>query len=157
VLPFPSDPGPDSAALAGTPPGGAGPGRPPGQRASDADRETAVDIMCAAVGDGRLTLAELDERVEAALSARTLTELATLIADLYPASPRAAAPRRTRERGTRNEWCGHARHGRPAGDRVNTADRWALLQSLAAPRVNDRAMRSGSPHSRDHFDTPPAA
>ena len=51
-------------------------------RASDADRDIAVDILCAAVGDGRLTLAELDERVGAALSARTCTELAALIADL---------------------------------------------------------------------------
>lgn len=35
----------------------------PEQRASDADRDTAVDILCAAVAEGRLTLAELDERV----------------------------------------------------------------------------------------------
>ena len=37
--------------------------RPPEQRASDADRDTAVDILCAAVAEGRLTLTELDERV----------------------------------------------------------------------------------------------
>ena len=50
----------------------------PQQRASD----TAVDILCAAVAEGRLTLTELDERVGAALSARTICELAALIADL---------------------------------------------------------------------------
>jgi Domain of unknown function (DUF1707) len=48
----------------------------------DADRDTAVDILCAAVAEGRLTLTELDQRVGAALSARTICELAALIADL---------------------------------------------------------------------------
>lgn len=88
-----------------------GPGplcRPP-LRASDADRETVVDMLCAAVADGCLTLPELDERVEAALTARTLTELAALIADLRPRSRQpethAAAP-----------------------------DRWSLLSSLAVRR-----------------------
>ena len=71
-----------------------------GQRASDADRDTAVDILCAAVSDGRLALAELDERIEAALSARTLSELAVLIADLFgpvrrlPAVPPGTPSRR---------------------------------------------------------------
>jgi hypothetical protein len=32
---------------------------PPDQRASDADRDTAVDILCAVAADGRLTLTEL--------------------------------------------------------------------------------------------------
>ncbi|MGH3204990.1 MAG: DUF1707 domain-containing protein [Streptosporangiaceae bacterium] len=54
----------------------------PQQRASDADRDTAVDSLCAAVAEGRLTLTELDERAGAALSARTICELAALIADL---------------------------------------------------------------------------
>ena len=35
----------------------------PQQRASDTDRDTAVNILCAAVAEGRLTLTELDERV----------------------------------------------------------------------------------------------
>ena len=48
----------------------------PQQRASDADRDTAVDILCAAVAEGRLTLTELDERVGAALCARTICGLA---------------------------------------------------------------------------------
>ena len=63
--------------------------RPPEQRASDADRDTAVDILCAAAADGRLTMTELDQRVGSALTARTLTQLACLVADL--AGPRAAA------------------------------------------------------------------
>ena len=56
--------------------------RPPPLRASHADRDLAVDILRVAAGDGRLTVAELDERLEAALTARTISELATLTADL---------------------------------------------------------------------------
>ncbi|MFF2807970.1 DUF1707 domain-containing protein [Streptomyces sp. NPDC058000] len=51
-------------------------------RASHADRDRAVDVLRLAGGDGRLTAAELDERLEAALTARTLGELAELTADL---------------------------------------------------------------------------
>jgi Domain of unknown function (DUF1707) len=51
-------------------------------RASDADRDRVVDMLREAVGDGRLTADEFDERLEAALSSRTLGELAVLIADL---------------------------------------------------------------------------
>jgi Domain of unknown function (DUF1707) len=43
-----------------------------------------------AAGDGRLTPEELDERLEAALTAKTLTELALLTTDL-PATPGQAA------------------------------------------------------------------
>jgi hypothetical protein len=51
-------------------------------RASHADRDRVVDVLRVAAGDGRLTLEELDERLEAALSARTVGELAALTADL---------------------------------------------------------------------------
>ncbi|MCX5337815.1 MULTISPECIES: DUF1707 domain-containing protein [unclassified Streptomyces] len=51
-------------------------------RASHADRDRVVDVLRIAAGDGRLTAEELDERLETALSARTLGELAGLTADL---------------------------------------------------------------------------
>ncbi|MEV0642919.1 DUF1707 domain-containing protein [Streptomyces sp. NPDC050619] len=51
-------------------------------RASHADRDRVVDVLSIAAGDGRLTAEELDERVEAALTARTMGELAVLTADL---------------------------------------------------------------------------
>ena len=41
-----------------------------------------MDVLRAAAGDGRLTTDEFDERLEAALSCRTLDELAGLTADL---------------------------------------------------------------------------
>ncbi|WP_369387966.1 DUF1707 domain-containing protein [Streptomyces sp. CG1] len=55
---------------------------PSGLRASHADRDQVVDVLTGAAGDGRITAEELDERVAAALSARTLGELAVLTADL---------------------------------------------------------------------------
>ena len=94
---------------------GLGPGplvRPPEQRASDADRDTAVDILCAAAADGRLTMTELDERVGSALTARTLSQLARLIADLTGPLAAAASP------------------GPPPPAPAAPGDRWAVLRSL---------------------------
>jgi hypothetical protein len=54
-------------------------------RASDADRDRVIVVLSAALADGRLTAAEHGERVEAALSARTLGDLAALTADLTTA------------------------------------------------------------------------
>jgi len=69
-------------------PPGNGPGNEarPELRASHQDRDQVVEILRVAAGDGRLSGAELDERVEAALTARTYRELAQLTADL-PAVP----------------------------------------------------------------------
>ncbi|MFS7877389.1 DUF1707 domain-containing protein [Streptomyces asiaticus] len=61
-----------------------GPGSSPELRASHADRDRVVDVLRIAAGDGLLTAEELDERLEAALSARTLGELAALTTDLPP-------------------------------------------------------------------------
>ncbi|KDN73738.1 DUF1707 domain-containing protein [Streptomyces olindensis] len=65
-------------------------GGSPEVRASHADRDRIVDVLRVAAGDGRLTMEELDERVEAALSARTVGELAALTADLPEAVPQDA-------------------------------------------------------------------
>ncbi|PRX92369.1 cell wall-active antibiotic response 4TMS protein YvqF [Allonocardiopsis opalescens] len=65
-------------------------------RASDAEREAAVERLRVAVGEGRLTLEELTERTEAAYLARTRDELARITDDL-PADTAPAAPARTGE------------------------------------------------------------
>jgi hypothetical protein len=105
----------------------------PQQRASDADRDTAVDILCAAVAEGRLTLTELDERAGAALSARTICELAALTADLpgpwMPVSASASA--------------GVSPPASP-GRASRAPERWSLLQSLAG-----RPTRSAAPGGKD--------
>ena len=64
-------------------------------RASDAEREATVMQLRDAAGEGRLSLGELAERVEAADGARTRADLASLVADLPADSvPGAAAPTR---------------------------------------------------------------
>jgi len=63
----------------------------PDVRASDAERERAVEQLRDHALAGRLTVEELDERCERAYAARTVNELAVLLADL-PATP---APRAT--------------------------------------------------------------
>ena len=68
-------------------------------RASDADRQAVVDKLRKAHDDGRLTLAEYDDRTRSAYSARTYADLLLLTADLpevmYPPAvvpPAAASP-----------------------------------------------------------------
>jgi Domain of unknown function (DUF1707) len=63
----------------------------PEMRASDADRDRVLEMLREATGDGRLTADEFDERMEAALSSRTLGELAALTADLGPGPGGAGA------------------------------------------------------------------
>jgi len=52
------------------------------RRASDADREHVAERLRDAAGDGRLTIPELEERLEAAFAARTYAELEPLTHDL---------------------------------------------------------------------------
>ncbi|MGH9079636.1 MAG: DUF1707 SHOCT-like domain-containing protein [Acidimicrobiales bacterium] len=54
----------------------------PELRASDEDRDRVLEILRVAAGDGRLIGAELDERLEVALTARTSAELEALTVDL---------------------------------------------------------------------------
>jgi hypothetical protein len=60
----------------------ADPPSPPALRASDADRDRVIELLRAAVADGRLDPAEFDERLDTALRARTIDALAPLTADL---------------------------------------------------------------------------
>jgi Domain of unknown function (DUF1707) len=55
-------------------------------RASDADRDRAVESLADAAAEGRLTLEEYSERSGTALIARTQDELAALTADIPAAS-----------------------------------------------------------------------
>ena len=51
-------------------------------RCSDVDRERVAEALRLAAGDGRLTLSELEERLDAAFRARTYGELEPITADL---------------------------------------------------------------------------
>ena len=66
-------------------------------RASDADRERIANVLREAAGDGRLTMDELDQRLDAVYAAKTYAELEPITHDLPgagtaylpPASPAA--------------------------------------------------------------------
>jgi hypothetical protein len=62
-------------------------------RASDADREQAADVLNAALAEGRLTVAEHSDRLDAVYEAKTHAEIAPLIEDL-PAGPTTPSPAR---------------------------------------------------------------
>ncbi|GAA1122688.1 hypothetical protein GCM10009605_62970 [Nocardiopsis composta] len=65
---------------------------PHGQmRASDADRERVAGVLRDAAAAGRITLEELQERLDATFAARTYDDLAPLTADL-PAEPGPQVP-----------------------------------------------------------------
>ena len=65
--------------------------RTPELRIGDAERHDVTEILRRAAGEGRITLDELDERLEAAYAARTYADLVPLTADL-PLAQRPAAP-----------------------------------------------------------------
>jgi hypothetical protein len=60
---------------------------PPAVRASDADRETVVARLQAAVGEGRIDLDEFGQRADAAYTAVSRAELDLLVADLPADAP----------------------------------------------------------------------
>lgn len=62
-------------------------------RIGDAERDAVLDSLKAHFAAGRLDLAELEERIDLALAARTQAELVPLTADLpVPAATAAPAP-----------------------------------------------------------------
>jgi hypothetical protein len=64
----------------------------PDVRASDADRDRVAEVLRHAAGEGRITVDELDERIDRAFAARTHGELAELTADLPQTALDAATP-----------------------------------------------------------------
>jgi Domain of unknown function (DUF1707)/Cell wall-active antibiotics response 4TMS YvqF len=61
-------------------------------RASDADRERVAETLREAAGDGRLTMDELDERLDAVYAAKTYAELVPITHDLPDNSGAASVP-----------------------------------------------------------------
>jgi len=58
------------------------PAKPPALRASDADRERVAAVLHSALGEGRITVAELEQRLDAVYAAKTVDELVPITADL---------------------------------------------------------------------------
>lgn len=61
-------------------------------RASDQDRNVAIEVLAAAAADGRLTLDEYAQRADRALESRLRRELEGLTRDLVPAAEADASP-----------------------------------------------------------------
>jgi hypothetical protein len=59
-------------------------------RASDADRDRVAEQLRQAAGDGRLSLAELNDRLDALYAAKTYGELEPVVADLPDVSKAAS-------------------------------------------------------------------
>jgi hypothetical protein len=90
-------------------------------RASDADRDRVIDVLRGAAGDGRLTAEEFEERMEAALSSRTLGELAVLTADLVARpAPSAAETAQAQDVVRIDQW----------GGTVQRTGRWVVPRRL---------------------------
>src|SRR5580693_10066459 len=65
---------------------------PASLRASDKDRESAAEVLREAAGEGRLSMSELDERLDAVYEAKTYADLEPIVRDLpHPAIAPAAA------------------------------------------------------------------
>jgi hypothetical protein len=71
-------------------------------RASDTDRDATVDLLREAAGDGRLTLEELTDRIAAAVTAVTRSDLALLTGDLSTGATVGVATQPTEVRGWRD-------------------------------------------------------
>jgi hypothetical protein len=83
----------------------------PAVRASDAEREQTVALLRDATAEGRLTLDEFSQRIEAAYAAKTRDELETLTTDL-PATVAVPASRRSPRSFTISIFGGSDRKGR---------------------------------------------
>ncbi|WP_346620852.1 DUF1707 domain-containing protein [Blastococcus montanus] len=122
----------------------------PHLRAADTDRAAVAALLGQAMSEGRLTVAEYDERLAGAYSARTFGELAELTADLPRTSgattSRSAAPATPRNathpacagawRGPAGAWGGHAGGRQAWGSWASTAlivlVIWAVTSVVAA-------------------------
>jgi len=84
-------------------------------RAADDDRRQVAEQLRLALDEGRLDLAEYDERLQGAWAAKTYADLDRLLTDLpnvgpvvpVPPAPVLAAVSRSDRRAVRNEWLGH--------------------------------------------------
>lgn len=72
-------------------------------RASQDERERVVDRLRLHAGEGRLELDELEERIDAALRARTRGELTALLRDM-PRVPERVGRTRTQRTVARTSW-----------------------------------------------------
>ncbi|MFF6951845.1 DUF1707 domain-containing protein [Streptomyces iakyrus] len=76
----------------------------PDLRASDADRERVAEILRDALAEGRLDMAEFEERLDATYQARTYGELAPITRDLPAAGVTVPAVSLTKDPAAGSDW-----------------------------------------------------
>ena len=91
-------------------------------RAGDAEREQAAERLRVAAGEGRIDLAELDERLDRAYRAKTYRELDALLADLPDKRPAGALAAPGPE----------TMHLKTHGSTVKQNGRWAVPRKIVA-------------------------
>ncbi|HEX2820685.1 MAG TPA: DUF1707 domain-containing protein [Streptosporangiaceae bacterium] len=101
--------------------------------ASDNERESVVDVLRDAYTDGRLTLAEFEERTSVAYAARTWADLRELTSDL-PVEPvlGAGLPQRNPRPGSAQP-AGprQPRRARPLGSLLPVVFAWIMISAAA--------------------------
>lgn len=100
-------------------------------RASDREREAAVRRLRDQCAAGRLSLDELDERLERAYAAATRRELNRLVSDLPDEEPRVDSTTRRR----RFSWPGIAPFSEQRHLTSSCADSFAAAQQEMVPRM----------------------
>ncbi|MFD5234258.1 DUF1707 domain-containing protein [Streptomyces qaidamensis] len=83
----------------------------PDLRASDADRERVAEILRDALAEGRLDMAEFEERLDATYQARTYGELAPITRDLPAAGVSVPAVSLTKDPAAGPDWSGRITGG----------------------------------------------
>lgn len=111
-------------------------------RASDADRERAIETLKVAFTQGRLTRDDLDQRAGRALLARTYAELAGATANIPARPPPLRRPRAP----VRPDWPPPALAG-PAVARPR-ANHWAFTWALGLTTVVLPVMMAAALHDR---------
>jgi hypothetical protein len=91
-----SRPEPDQSAASDSFPGDQN------RRASDADRERTASLLQAATADGRVSIGELEQRLDLVYRAKSQGELAAIVEDLRPARLASGTPSTAKDVGVLN-------------------------------------------------------
>lgn len=108
-------------------------------RATDADRDVAVDVLREAYADGRLSREEYDDRASAALGARTISDVLPLMVDLAPTD----APSPTRPVAADLHGKAVAKHQR---DLRNSRNGFITLSALTTSIWGATSLAGGGPY-----------
>ncbi|MEV8548911.1 DUF1707 domain-containing protein [Streptomyces glaucescens] len=105
----------------------------PELRASDADRERVAEVLRDALAEGRLDMAEFEERLDATYQARTYGELAPITRDLPAAGAAVPAVSMTKDPAAGGSWAGRIVGGEGSSARAvavmsgfQRAGRWTV-------------------------------